>query len=54
MYTIRQEMAGMLGVAFSPDGRYLATAASNGEVKLWDGTPLAETPAFAPLPEPHP
>jgi WD40 repeat protein len=54
MYTIRQEKAGMLGVAFSPDGRYLATAASNGEVKLWDGTPLAETPAFAPLPEPHP
>jgi WD40 repeat protein/tRNA A-37 threonylcarbamoyl transferase component Bud32 len=33
-----------LGVSFSPDGRRLATAGGGG-VKIWDGTPLAETPS---------
>jgi WD40 repeat protein len=30
--------------AFSPCGRRLATASADGTVKIWDGTPLAETP----------
>jgi WD40 repeat protein len=38
------------GVAFSPDGRHLATAGKDG-MKIWDGTPLAETPAYQPLPD---
>ena len=36
---------GVYGVSFSPDGRLLATAGGNGTVTIWDGTPLAETPA---------
>jgi hypothetical protein len=36
-------------VAFSPCGRRIATAGS--DVLLWDGTPLAETPAYQALPE---
>jgi WD40 repeat protein/tRNA A-37 threonylcarbamoyl transferase component Bud32 len=38
----------IFSVSFSPDGRCLATAARNGTVKIWDGTPLAETPARDP------
>jgi WD40 repeat protein len=34
----------VIGVSFSPDGRRLATSSRDGTVKIWDGTPLAETP----------
>ena len=33
------------GVAFSPCGTRLATCGEGGAVKIWDGTPLAETPS---------
>jgi WD40 repeat protein len=32
------------GVAFSPCGRRLATVSLDGVVKIWDGTPVAQTP----------
>jgi WD40 repeat protein len=38
-------------VAFSPSGRFLVTGGHDGTVTLFDGTPLAETPAFQPLPD---
>ncbi len=37
--------------AFSPDGRRLALVGTNNKLLLYDGTPLAETPTYAPLPE---
>lgn len=45
--------APVMGIAFSPCGRRLATASQGegGGVKIWDGTPLAETPAYRPLPD---
>jgi WD40 repeat protein len=44
VYTLRGHARAVHGVAFSPCGRRLATASADGTVKIWDGTPLAETP----------
>jgi WD40 repeat protein len=38
-------------VAFSPCGRRLAAQFSDRKLLLYDGTPLAETPTYQPLPE---
>ena len=49
--TIPDQDGAVFGVAFSPDGRRLATASHSGAVKLLDGTPLAESPSYEPLPK---
>ena len=49
LLTVAAEKGPVNGVAFSPDGTRLATAGGDGSVKIWNGTPLAETPAYEPL-----
>jgi WD40 repeat protein len=48
--TLRGNTGSVESVAFSPDGKRLASGSVNGTVKIWDGTPLAETPARGALP----
>ena len=44
--TLRGHDSTVYSAAFSPCGRRLATASTDGTVKIWDGTPLAETPSL--------
>jgi WD40 repeat protein len=48
---LRDYDSGFFGVAFSPDNRWLATGSKSGIVKLLDGAPLLQSPAYAPLAE---
>jgi WD40 repeat protein len=48
--TLRGHAGHVWGVAFSPDGRYLATCggyAGKGEVKIWDATRWNKMPGAA-------
>jgi WD40 repeat protein len=49
LWTLRGHASTVYGAAFSPCGRRLATASADGTVKIWDGTPLAETAPDQPL-----
>ena len=49
LLTITKKKGAVFGVAFSPDDNQLATAGGDGSVRLWNGTPLAETPQYEPL-----
>jgi len=33
-------LKGLYGVAISPNGKYLANAASDGKVRVWDRRPV--------------
>lgn len=44
LWTLRGHMSTVYSAVFSPCGRRLATASLDGSVRIWDGTPLAETP----------
>jgi WD40 repeat protein len=51
LWRVEDKGGALYGVAFSPDGRRLALGGQSGTVKILDGTPLAETPVYAPLPD---
>ena len=51
VWRLTDQRGAVCGVAFSPDGRRLAMGGTSGTVSLLDGTPLAETPAYRPLPD---
>ena len=42
LYTGRGHTGGVFGVAASPDGRTLATASTDGSVKIWDAASLQD------------
>ena len=38
MLTLKGHQAGVTGAVFSPDGKRLITASSDGAIKIWDAT----------------
>jgi WD40 repeat protein len=51
VWRCRDEDGAVFAVEFSPDGRRLAMGGERGIVTLLDGTRLAETPPYQPLPD---
>jgi WD40 repeat protein len=51
VWRYRDETHALYGVAFSPDGRHLALGGERGDLVLFDGAPVAERPAYQPLPD---
>lgn len=54
VYVLSGDTSDMLAVAFSPDGKYIATGNEGGEFKIWDGSiiPPAEAGIVAPQNQP--
>ena len=42
--TLKGHTSAVMGLAFSPDGKRLASGARDGALKIWDATPLPEKP----------
>ena len=41
---VKRHMSRVHGLAFSPEGKRLASGSPDGTVRIWDATPLDDTP----------
>ncbi len=49
LLTFAEDKDPVFDIAFSPDSRRLATANGNGLIRIWNGAPLIQSPAYEPL-----